>query len=88
MRVAALIGGAALVVAACGGGDSDKGSAADPPPAEVASDDSTPAAADALTDPGDAPELLRFTAPLVGGGEIDATTTAGTPTAFWFWSPT
>jgi hypothetical protein len=35
-----------------------------------------------------APEALQFTAPLVGGGEIDLT--AGfdnKPTVFWFWAP-
>ncbi len=58
-----------------------------------ASDESPPDSA--VTDPSateapatDTPDILRFTAPLVGGGEIDASTTAGTPTAFWFWAPT
>jgi hypothetical protein len=35
-----------------------------------------------------APASLQFTAPLVGGGEIDAATLAGKPTLFWFWAPT
>ena len=34
------------------------------------------------------PEALRFTAPLVGGGEFDGASYAGTPTVFWFWAPT
>ncbi len=34
-----------------------------------------------------APEALRFTAPLVGGGTFDGTTVAGKPVAFWFWAP-
>lgn len=34
------------------------------------------------------PEALRFTAPLVGGGEFDGSTVAGRPVAFWFWAPT
>lgn len=34
------------------------------------------------------PALLQFSAPLVGGGNIDAANLAGKPTVFWFWSPT
>ena len=34
------------------------------------------------------PEVLAFTAPLVGGGTFDGATTAGKPTVFWFWAPT
>ena len=34
------------------------------------------------------PELLRFTAPLVGGGEFAGAEFAGRATAFWFWAPT
>lgn len=33
------------------------------------------------------PEILQFTAPLVGGGTFDAAAVAGTPTVFWFWAP-
>ena len=33
------------------------------------------------------PEVLRFTAPRVGGGTVDATAYAGRPVAFWFWAP-
>ena len=36
-----------------------------------------------------APETLQFTAPLVGGGEIDlAADFDNKPTLFWFWAPT
>jgi hypothetical protein len=35
-----------------------------------------------------APEVLRFSAPIVGGGELDGTALAGRPVAFWFWAPT
>jgi len=36
-----------------------------------------------------APETLQFTAPLVGGGEIDlAAGFDSKPTVFWFWAPT
>ena len=38
--------------------------------------------------PVEAPEALRFTAPLVGGGELDVATLADKPTVFWFWAPT
>jgi hypothetical protein len=34
-----------------------------------------------------APEALRFTAPLVGGGEVDLAGYAGRPVLLWFWAP-
>lgn len=34
------------------------------------------------------PELLQFTAPLVGGGEFNGADRGGRATAFWFWAPT
>ena len=34
------------------------------------------------------PELLQFSAPLVGGGEFAGADYAGRATAFWFWAPT
>lgn len=34
------------------------------------------------------PELLQFTAPLVGGGDFADADYAGRATAFWFWAPT
>lgn len=34
------------------------------------------------------PELLRFSAPLVGGGTFSGADYAGRATAFWFWAPT
>ena len=36
---------------------------------------------------GVAPEALRFTAPLVGGGTIDLAAYADQPVLFWFWAP-
>jgi hypothetical protein len=45
-------------------------------------------AADVADDGVTAPASLQFTAPLVGGGELDAATLAGKPTLFWFWAPT
>ena len=35
----------------------------------------------------DAPDALRFTAPLVGGGEVDLAGYAGQPVLLWFWAP-
>lgn len=42
----------------------------------------------AATGPGAVPELLRFSAPLVGGGKFAGADYAGRATAFWFWAPT
>lgn len=88
LRTATFALAAALAVAACGGADSaDDGApvvtASSPDPTIEAADG---AAAPAPTD--DAPEILRFTGPLVGGGELEAAGLAGKPTAFWFWAPT
>lgn len=65
-------------------GDTGADASTESGPTESGSTDAAP------IDPpvADAPPALQFTAPLVGGGEIDATTLAGQPTAFWFWSPT
>jgi hypothetical protein len=32
-------------------------------------------------------DLLSFTAPTIGGGEVDAATFRGRPTLLWFWAP-
>ena len=55
------------------------------PAAEGASDsgNDTPSPAAAAV-----PSALQFTAPLVGGDELNAAELAGKPTAFWFWAPT
>ncbi|HQZ33531.1 MAG TPA: hypothetical protein PK020_03850 [Ilumatobacteraceae bacterium] len=45
-------------------------------------------AAGAPAQPAGVPELLQFTAPLVGGGEFDGAQRSGQATAFWFWAPT
>lgn len=75
LRTAAAVAAFTLLGVACSGG-ADTGDAT----RAVTSADAVPA--------GDVPEILRFTSPLVGGGELDAATLAGKPTAFWFWSPT
>jgi hypothetical protein len=33
------------------------------------------------------PPVLDFSAPLVGGGQIEVASLAGTPVLFWFWAP-
>ena len=67
-----LVGVLATTLIACGSNDPDPGVAA-----------TTDTSLDTAV-----PEALRFTAPLVGGGEFDGATAAGRPVAFWFWAPT
>ncbi|MEQ1702282.1 MAG: hypothetical protein ABMA25_19395 [Ilumatobacteraceae bacterium] len=87
-----------LLLAACGGSEST-GTGAAPTAApeatsavETAPGDSAAAAPD--TAPGDsapaaaAPVALQFSAPAVGGGEIDFTRYAGRAVVLWFWAPT
>ena len=52
----------------------------------AATEDTTATVTDSTTDT--TPEVLRFSAPLVGGGTFDGASVAGTPVAFWFWAPT
>jgi hypothetical protein len=92
---------AALIAASCGGSSDSSDSSAEPVPAETETDadadtetetdadtDTDTTAGDTAGDAADAPEILQFMSPLVGGGEIDASELADKPTAFWFWSPT
>ncbi len=93
LRTATFVLAAGVAAVACGGSETaDDGASSSPAATETADApvaDDTGDATDADAAPaGDAPEILRFTSPLVGGGEIDAASLAGTPTAFWFWSPT
>jgi hypothetical protein len=95
MRASGLLSAIAagiLLLSACGGGSSDRssdnGEAIDTSPStDVPAADTAPAG-DVADDVATAPASLQFTAPLVGGGEIDAATLAGKPTLFWFWAPT
>jgi len=87
LRTAAFVLAAGFAVVACGSSDTaEDGAAAAPDTAEQSADESADSPAPAP--PGDTPEILQFTSPLVGGGEIDAAELSGKPTAFWFWSPT
>lgn len=96
LRTAAFAAAAGLAIAACGGSDAadDTGAASTEtqatPQADADGAEPTDAngAGDESSDAAGAPTLLQFTAPLVGGGELDAVQLADKPTAFWFWSPT
>lgn len=80
----ALIG----TLAACGGGDEP---AADETPAATQAPAATPApeATQAPAPAGAAavPAALDFSAPLVGGGDIEVAALAGRPVLLWFWAP-
>ena len=54
-------------------------------PAESAP--ATPAPSASSAPPADVPEALGFSAPLVGGGDIELAALAGRPVLLWFWSP-
>jgi hypothetical protein len=72
----AVFAAAAVLVAGCAGGEGEQ---AVPEPT------ATPPADTNVTVI--VPDVLAFTAPLVDGGELDASTLAGETTVFWFWSP-
>lgn len=87
-----------LVFAACGSGDDTPDDAVTAP----AEPTSAPTAAPAQTSPSSptstsapggsadavaVPAALDFTAPLVGGGEIEMGEFAGRPVLLWFWAP-
>lgn len=79
-RVAALaFVGSALLLVACGGGvtQGGAGGAAPSTAAAPAPTDQQPVVAD----------VLAFTAPAIGGGEVRAASYAGRPVLLWFWSP-
>jgi hypothetical protein len=75
-----------LVLSACGG--SSGGDVASPDTDAGVAGSSTSVAPS--TPGGSAPagsELLAFTAPAIGGGEVDASIHQGRPTLLWFWAP-
>ncbi|MEN9644598.1 MAG: hypothetical protein RL238_1267 [Actinomycetota bacterium] len=80
---------AAVLLTACGD-DARTGNAGAPvgtdatQPSATAAPVSTASPEQAAT----APEALQFSAPLVGGGELDLRSYAGQTVAFWFWAPT
>lgn len=95
LRIAAFVTAAGFAGVACGASsDSADDATAIPGASDVAQETEPEAPAepgDISAGPspsGDVPEILQFTSTLVGGGELDAAGLSGTPTAFWFWSPT
>jgi hypothetical protein len=91
-RALGAIAAGAMLFAACGGGSAtDSAPESDAAPAATAAAVEAPtndAAGDGAATNDAAPAALQFSAPLVGGGELDASTLAGKPTVFWFWAPT
>jgi len=101
-QLAAAIVAVGLLASACASGSdsSNDGSSGSSiaPPAESQNEQpeaTTPGNAAAATIAPDdtpvtavVPEALRFTAPLVGGGEFTGADYADKPTVFWFWAPT
>ena len=83
-----MIGSAMLVVTACGSGAPSDGASRDASSILTSGDRTTSAPAPVTTPVAGVPEALRFTAPTVGGGRLDAASFAGKPTVFWFWAPT
>lgn len=94
LTIAAVLAFATLGAACGGGSDSTSADSAADAVAEVPETAAPTAPPDADTanaagsDTANAPDILQFTSPLVGGGELDAATLSSKPTAFWFWSPT
>ncbi len=72
-------------LAACGGGDepaADVQPATTQTPAAQGSDADGAGTANAAV-----PAALQFSAPLVGGGDLEAASLAGRPVLLWFWAP-
>ena len=81
--VVALTALAVTALGACGPDPKGGGAgAASSGPATVAT------APSGTGDAASAPDALRFEAPLVGGGNLDFRSLAGTTVALWFWAPT
>lgn len=80
---------AAAVLLACGGGSDPAASPATdaPAPAATATTAGTDQPASSDSPAGAVPAALEFSAPLVGGGEIELGALAGRPVLLWFWAP-
>lgn len=83
---------AATLLVACGGGENSSAPAATAESTTVATTATDAPAATAApeqsaVDPATVPAALQFTAPLVGGGEIEMGALAGRPVLLWFWAP-
>lgn len=76
------------MLAACGSGAADDATETTGPAA--APTDTAPEAEPnrgSAVVPTEAPAALQFSAPLIGGGDIELTTLAGRPVLLWFWAP-
>jgi len=67
--------------------DTSEQTQTDVPSSSVAADDGADQSIDTVAPATEVPEALRFSAPLIGGGEIDMAALAGRPVLLWFWSP-
>ena len=84
-----LLAGAVLAVSGCAGPPREQAGgpeAGDRPPAASAPTPSGAASGAPSAGPGSVPAALRFTAPLVGGGQFDGASLAGRPAVLWFWA--
>ncbi|WP_304452039.1 redoxin domain-containing protein [Nocardiopsis sp. YSL2] len=79
IRIAAVASAAALLLSACGAPDTDGGQAG-PDGAAAPSDTAPPA-------DGSGADHLDFTAPTVGGDDVEGADYAGRPVVLWFWAP-
>jgi thiol-disulfide isomerase/thioredoxin len=69
-------------------GDGDAASTPEDPAAEEPADEqAAPDDGVAAGERADVPDALAFTAPAVGGGEVEGADAAGHPVALWFWAP-
>jgi hypothetical protein len=83
---------AATLLVACGGSDpAATPTTSAPAPAAVTTDAPTGTVAGSTNDATGGsvavPAALQFSAPLVGGGEIELGELAGRPVLLWFWAP-
>ncbi len=67
----------ALLTTACG----SDGGAPTPTPSPATDEQAVEATG------GSTSELLGFTSPAIGGGQVEATAFQGRPTLLWFWAP-
>lgn len=102
-RLAALVAGALVLAACGGGDDTPDAATSDAAASDAATGDAiadepvesttpptatAPAATTGATEGGaPVPAALDFSAPLVGGGEIEMGEYAGRPVLLWFWAP-
>lgn len=84
-RTVAVLAAAAALTSACGADDTAAGPVAATAPTSSRSTAAAQEAPAGTSAP--APDALRFTAPLVGGGDIDLTGYTGQPVLLWFWAP-